>query len=656
MNYLTCLVPVSNSNPVYIRKDIEGLRALAVGLVVLFHAGFSGLSGGYVGVDIFFVISGYIITSRMLAEHTTSGTLSLKNFWASRVRRLLPLSSITVLACFLIGLYALDDARIPLLKTEAIAASSFWANILFVVRGGGYLTGLHPESPLLHYWSLAVEEQFYLVWPLVFVLIAKKATNLKKTLYITCLTGVAASLLLSVIITPIDKGAAYYLLPTRAWELLAGCAMGVLSLRTVLFSKFLPYVGAALIAYSALVFDGDTLFPSYIACVPVVGTLLILSGRVHKYSIGSLLSNRALVWIGGRSYAIYLFHWPLMKLWEGKYGEQTLKVNLIISAFSVALAALSYRTLEGRVRHSVKLATRPVYSIALGLGLVSVSLLAASIPYSEATGRDLAGLVNTVVIPNNLTDVVQTPKEVPATAQSAPLNILLVGDSVLASVRWYEQSQIALEGFTVTLDAESCRRLSKKSCRGREGRTPETIKEAISGYNGSDFNAILILGGYHSTRSDIAKEFKDAITMAQKQGFNKILWVNFKESLSFPLTGSNGKKSAYSVLNTIVTDTVKENKMNEVKILDWNIYSSGKNNWFIKDGIHTTLEGTLALGRFISLSVRDATCIGTCAPLARMPAGSSFLNFYKVPNSTTHCYAYGKNRKKVCETDKALNK
>lgn len=648
---------MSNSNPVFLRKDIEGLRALAVGLVVLFHAGFNGLSGGYIGVDIFFVVSGYIITSRMLREHASSGTLSLKNFWASRVRRLLPLSSITVLTCFLIGLYALDDARIPLLKTEVIAASSFWANILFVVRGGGYLTGLHPESPLLHYWSLAVEEQFYIIWPLVFVLLVKKSKNLKKTLYVTCLTGIGASLLLSILITPIDKGAAYYLLPTRAWELLAGCAFGVLSLRTVLFPKFLPYVGAGLLAYSSFAFDGDTLFPSYLACVPVVGTLLILSGKIHKYSIGSLLSNRYLVWIGGRSYAIYLFHWPLMKLWEGKYGEQTLKVNLVISAFSVVLAALSYRTLEERIRHSGKLANRPIYSIALGIGLVSVSLLATiSVPFGVTTSKDLAGLVNTVVIPSNVMAIPQTPKEVYATTQSVPLNILLVGDSVLASVRWYEQSQIALEGFTRTLDAESCRRLSKKSCRGREERTPNTIKEAISGYNGSNFDAILILGGYHSTRGDIAKEFKDTITMAQKQGFTKILWVNFKESLSFPLTGSNGKKSAYSVLNAIIADTIKVNNMNEVTILDWNVYSSSNTNWFIKDGIHTTLEGTLALGRFISLSVHNTTCTAICAPLAYIPAGSSFLNFYKIPNSTTHCYAYGKNRKKVCETDKALSK
>ena len=164
----------------HIRKDIEGMRALAVGFVLLFHAGVTQISGGYIGVDMFFVVSGYIITSLMLREQDAYGTISLKNFWARRARRILPLASIVIISTLLLGLWTLDDSRIPSLINDSIFSSLFAANMLFAFRGGGYLTGLAPESPLLHLWSLAVEEQFYIIWPLLFVYLAKKGKNIRK--------------------------------------------------------------------------------------------------------------------------------------------------------------------------------------------------------------------------------------------------------------------------------------------------------------------------------------------------------------------------------------------------------------------------------------------------------------------------------------------
>lgn len=672
------------------RKDIEGMRALAVGLVLLFHAGVPMVGGGYIGVDMFFVVSGYIITSMMLREQEENGKLSLANFWARRARRILPLSSIVVVATLLLGMYLLDDARVPSLINDSIFASLFSANILFAWRGGGYLTGLAPESPLLHFWSLAVEEQFYIFWPLLFAYLAKKSGDVRKGIVKFAVPAATLSLVASILITPINKGAAYYTLPTRLWELLAGCTLAAcgagaarLPLRTCG-----AWLGLGMLLWSAIAFDTDTLFPSYLALIPVVGTMLLLNGKDHPFSVNRVLSCKPLVQLGAISYATYLLHWPMLKLWEGKYGEQNLSSNLITVASSVALAALSYRILENPIRFNSKLVASHRKSIALGGVLVVVSL-------TVGLGAGIARLqaVTPSFDPEKTADGVRHNDAKTRTAEPAHgegsaktatpdggrerrerlenlrketiliknPRVLLLGDSVLASSRWYPQSQVALEGFTYTLDAESCRRLSKKSCWSRrEERVPSTVKEALRGYDGQNYDILVILAGYHTTVKDIKNEFKSVIAAAEKSGFGKILWVNYRESLEFPLTGSNGTKSAYSAINATVNETIAQENMETVTVLDWNSYSKPFPHWFIPDDLHTTLNGTLELNRFLSLNIRKHSgdlCAATttrCDAISVITPGTRLLEFYKLKDTDVHCYEKGKTREKLCERDKAL--
>ena len=662
----------------HIRKDIEGMRALAVGFVLLFHAGVTQISGGYIGVDMFFVVSGYIITSLMLREQDAYGTISLKNFWARRARRILPLASIVIISTLLLGLWTLDDSRIPSLINDSIFSSLFAANMLFAFRGGGYLTGLAPESPLLHLWSLAVEEQFYIIWPLLFVYLAKKGKNIRKNVIVTSVIAIPISLVFSIILTSLNKGVAYYILPTRLWELLAGCvlAAGGTWAAKLPLRKTGAYAGIGMLMYAATAYTTDTAFPSYMALVPVVGTLLLINGKDHTFSINRLLACRPLVWFGKISYATYLLHWPMLKLWEGKYGEQTLATNLIIVLLSVPLASLSYKFFENPIRFSAKLVANPKASITMGWAVVTISLVFGFVAKIQSADTAAAQTVVVAQKPNDDKATWGTGAlEVQTTAEGRSSNltgilpevqvqtvnprVLLLGDSVLASSRWYPQSQVALEGFTYTLDAESCRRLSRKSCKGREGRVPTTAKEALKTYNGKDYDMLLILGGYHSTTKDIKQEFLDVISAAKTQGFTNILWVNYRESLEFPLTGSNGTKSAYSTMNNLISKTITEQKISGVTILDWSSYSKPFPEWFIRDDLHTTLNGTFELNRFISISVRANSkqiCATPrkCGALTGVPAGIKLLDFYGVKDSDRHCYLYGKTRTLKCERDKAL--
>ena len=225
--------------PTGFRPDIEGLRAIAVVLVVLFHADLGPFGGGFIGVDVFFVVSGFLITSLLLGEVSRTGTVSLPNFWARRARRLLPASCLVIAATLLAAQFLYDPLLLGNLAREAVAACGFVINLLFAAReaggDGGYFDAELAKSPLLHFWSLAVEEQFYLVWPLVIWWMAKAARRFRHDLTLVMAAGWAASAVACVWLTDSNGPWAFYSLPTRAWELLTGAllAISLTSLRRI---------------------------------------------------------------------------------------------------------------------------------------------------------------------------------------------------------------------------------------------------------------------------------------------------------------------------------------------------------------------------------------------------------------------------------------
>ncbi len=398
------------------RPDVQGLRAVAVLLVVLYHARLPGLSGGYVGVDVFFVISGFLITQLLARELTTTGRIAFGQFYARRVRRILPASFLVLAVTAVVGMAVMSPLRTAgFLRT--VAATAFYAsNILFAQQGTDYLAELDP-SPLQHYWSLAVEEQFYLLWPLALVVAWRLGRRSVSSLLAACAVGCTVSFGLSVLLTPVRPPWAFFLLPTRAWELGVGAlvALAAARLRPVLrATPVLALAGAVLVLGSAVVFDEHTPFPGAAAVVPVAGTALVLLAgtAVRRGPVALVLSTRPAQTLGELSYSIYLWHWPLLVLVEIRLAHHvSLWASLLLAAVSVPLAALTYRYVEQPARHARALVTRgPRVTVALAPVASVLAVVVAAAGATAAAARPLTGpsaadppeLAVTPVIPSSV--------------------------------------------------------------------------------------------------------------------------------------------------------------------------------------------------------------------------------------------------------------
>jgi peptidoglycan/LPS O-acetylase OafA/YrhL len=335
------------------RPDIDGLRALAVLAVVLNHAGI-GLSGGFAGVDVFFVISGYLIASLMLND-LDAGTFSLAHFWERRIRRIVPALSIVVGVSFVVGWFALMPQEYEMFGRSVVSLAAIRSNVFFA-RHIGYFAAAADEKPLLHTWSLAVEEQFYLLAPLVLWGVVR----LRRQAWLTPLVGMAtiAGFIWAVRASTVPGGPAYFQLATRAWEPLAGVLTALYLRRSIVWEEasrqWAGVAGLALIAWSCCMCDATTVFPGVATLLPVLGTvLLIVSGHRGGNSVEPMtaaqrwLSSRWAVGIGLISYSLYLWHWPLIVLAKSLGWESaTLLARSLLVAASLGLAYLTYRYVE----------------------------------------------------------------------------------------------------------------------------------------------------------------------------------------------------------------------------------------------------------------------------------------------------------------------
>jgi peptidoglycan/LPS O-acetylase OafA/YrhL len=362
------------------RRDIEGLRALAVGFVILFHAKFLGLTGGFIGVDVFFVVSGFLITSLLINEHSSVGEISLKNFYARRARRLLPASALVIALTALASRIWLEPLRLKDIGTDAVASGGFFANILFGVRSTDYLQAGQPPSPFQHFWSLSVEEQFYIVWPALLMLLLWKSRDRHTRAIVAVSILSVASLALCIWQTTQSQPWAFFGLHTRAWELGIGalvalCWKYVEQLPTN-FRAVIGWLGLFAIVVSGLTITEKMAFPGKLALLPVVATALVLMAGQHAHwGPQRILSLQPLQWIGARSYSIYLWHWPVLIIAES-HAERALTVTerLIAIAASVIAASLSHHFLENPVRHSVSLQAKPRLALMVGAVLIVLSV------------------------------------------------------------------------------------------------------------------------------------------------------------------------------------------------------------------------------------------------------------------------------------------
>ncbi|WP_416981288.1 acyltransferase family protein [Streptomyces sp. T028] len=383
-----------------LRLDIQGLRAVAVTLVVLSHAGVSEVSGGYVGVDVFFVMSGFLITSLLLRELATTGRGSVRSFYARRALRLLPASSL-VIAVTLGGAWLfLSKARLAEYAGDALAGALYTVNFRLAAAGTDYLSQDSPPSPFQHLWSLAVEEQFYLVWPLLLLLTWRVARGRRRLVAVPLGSLCLASFVAGVLVTDSSAPWAYFGSHTRAWELGAG---GLLALATERWERLpaalaaaLTWLGLACVTLAAVWYDDETPFPGHHALLPVAGTALVLAGGCAPtpHGAGWLLGRRPLVWLGGLSYGWYLWHWPLLVMAPAALGraDGTADVPLALglSATALGLAWLTLRLVENPVRFHRAFRRRPHRALALGAalsaGAAALSLTAMAVPPTIEVG------------------------------------------------------------------------------------------------------------------------------------------------------------------------------------------------------------------------------------------------------------------------------
>jgi peptidoglycan/LPS O-acetylase OafA/YrhL len=338
------------------RPDIQGLRAVAVLLVVLFHAVGRPFSGGYVGVDVFFVISGFVITGVLLRERASSGRTSVLAFYGRRCRRIIPAATLVILVTIAASYLVLGFLAGDSTARDGRWAAVFLVNFHFASMATNYLAAQQPPSPLQNFWSLSVEEQFYVVYPTLFLALAAVRTRISFRLRtaIGLIIIIIVSFALSISQTQTNEAVAYFSPFTRAWELALGALIAVSTNRLL---RLRPHVAAAMgwlglgaILLSAIVFNAQTPYPGSLVAVPVVGAGFVIAGGVvaPNFGVERMLALAPFQWLGKLSYSLYLWHWPILIIAAEKQERTNLPVRqgLLLLALALGASVVSYALVE----------------------------------------------------------------------------------------------------------------------------------------------------------------------------------------------------------------------------------------------------------------------------------------------------------------------
>ncbi len=407
------------------RPDLEGLRGIAILLVLLCHVGIPGAEAGFVGVDVFFVLSGFLITGLLVEERERTGRIRLGAFYARRARRIIPAALVVLATTLLAAQLVLSPLDVPRVADDALAASLSLANIRFAIDATEYFAPVAP-SPLLHYWSLAVEEQFYLVWP-VLLMTAARLGRPRVAMAAVAILVLVGSFVLCQAVTASSGSWAYYSLPTRAWQLAAG---GLFALAAPWIGRApgpvaaaAGWLGVGILGASLGAIQPTTPYPGVASLLPTLGALAIIASGGNAGSPTRIaLGWRPFRWLGRVSYSLYLWHWPILVLGptvlvlpsagegavEGAVeGELAVRLGLVVVA--VVLAAITWRSVEepfrrGRLAHTGR---RRGFALA---GAAALVILVGSTTMSAVAGRDVAGAeLDSVSGPSPFTAAITVP-------------------------------------------------------------------------------------------------------------------------------------------------------------------------------------------------------------------------------------------------------
>jgi len=484
---------------------IEGLRGISVIVVLLYHLGASGFSGGFVGVDCFFVISGFIITRHLAHEWDSKSRISLASFYARRAKRILPSSTLVLLATLLGARFFLEPLRLYDLSLDAFAATTFWINILFSYRSVDYLASALPPSPLQHYWSLAVEEQFYAVFPVLFLGLLKVSRHQRRLMIVITGVLILLSFMTSLNLTAVSQPLAFFIAPTRAWQFLAGCIVALLQLEKKAIEEksasILAIAGALAIVIAVSNFSDEARYPGWAALLPTLGSVTLIAVSTSPCHMNQVIGHPLLRWFGARSFVLYLWHWPIIIFLRAKSEGNLTGGGIALALFATfSLTELTHRFFETPLRFSAIVTQAPRRGLLLGLlavliGLVSSAVHATTTTDSFGEGRSskvesatlmtsLAESLQNSVLPANLAPPLSevfadepmiydlgchdyddnTPRVCRFGDPSSLTRIALVGDSHAA--QWFEpiREMSAQQGwFFISATRSGCSALGKFS-------------------------------------------------------------------------------------------------------------------------------------------------------------------------------------------------
>jgi peptidoglycan/LPS O-acetylase OafA/YrhL len=371
-----------------LRPEIQALRALAVALVLVYHLWPTVLPGGFVGVDVFFAISGFLITSLLLREAERTGSVSLRAFWARRARRILPAALLTVFVCALATVAFVPLTRWQQFFAEMRASTAYVQNWQLAGDAVDYLAAANAPSPVQHYWSLSIEEQFYLVWPVLiaaalWVTRGRPARARRRAVVAVLAAATGLSLAYSIAHTAADPAAAYFVTPTRAWELGAGALLALAApfdRSPAPARAVLSWVGLAAIAVAALAYSHATPFPGHAALLPVLGALAVIraGAPAGRWSPTRVMTPRPVQLLGDISYSVYLWHWPLIVLAPFVVVADRTVTRVAILVVTLLAAWLTKRLVEDPARTTPLLTTRGARWTFAGAGAATAVVLAAT--------------------------------------------------------------------------------------------------------------------------------------------------------------------------------------------------------------------------------------------------------------------------------------
>lgn len=370
------------------RPDIEGLRAIAVIFVLLYHAGVLAVAaGGFIGVDVFFVISGFLITGLLIRELNSTGRIRLPRFYARRAKRLLPAAGLVLVVTSVLTWATVSVVQWRTFGGDVVGAALYVVNWVLAGRSVDYLAEDVGVSPVQHFWSLAVEEQFYLLWPLLLVLVAlwvrrRSRARLRPAMAVGITVVLVPSFVTSIVWTEANAAAAFFVTPTRLWELGIGAMVAIgsgwwarLPRR---LSVLLGWAGLVAVVASGIFLSTDVAWPGYAALWPVLGSALVIIAGFTSGPAGpaGVLSLRPAVWVGGLSYSLYLWHWPLLVAATALWGGLGTAVGALVALASFIPAWLSYRFVENPFRFAPAVARSNRLALSLGGNFSLVGVIA----------------------------------------------------------------------------------------------------------------------------------------------------------------------------------------------------------------------------------------------------------------------------------------